>query len=303
MNVTVLDATPPVAKAGPDISIDQHQDVQFDGTGSRDNVGVAGWNWTFMYEDIAETLAGATPVFRFDDAGQFIVTLTVTDAAGNRAMDEVIVEVRDTTSPTADAGEDIMIDQRQEARFNGTGSTDNIGIAGWKWTFQVGIGQITLNGPTPTYVLGTPGRYEVTLTVNDLAGNSNSTKVIVVVRDIYPPSAIGPENITIKTGQSAVFNDKGSTDNVGVVNWTWSFTYKGRAILLYGSETSFTFEKEGKYEVKFKVRDAAGLEDTHALTVTVKRTANTTELPLWGIIVSVIVMLIVVTAVIKRKKA
>lgn len=95
----VVDSTPPVARAGPDRTVDQHTAVTFDGTGSTDNVGVASYTWRFADGGL-RVLTGATPTYTFDRAGAFTVTLTVTDAAGNSATDSLLVTVRDITPPT-----------------------------------------------------------------------------------------------------------------------------------------------------------------------------------------------------------
>jgi len=48
------------------------------------------------------------------------------------------------------------------------------------------------------------------------------------------------------------------TDNVGIVNWTWTFTYGGNEVTLYGETVSFRFGTAGNYTVRLTVTDAAG---------------------------------------------
>jgi len=59
-----------------------------------------------------------------------------------------------------------------------------------------------------------------------------------------------------------------STDNVGVTNYTWTFTYDGTTRTLYGPLAAFRFTVAGNYTVILAVRDAAGNSDTDAVTIT-----------------------------------
>lgn len=95
-----VDRTPPQAEAGPARNIPAGTAIAFDGSGSRDANGIANWTWTFV-DAGARSLYGATPSYRFANAGVFPVNLTVADPAGNSAQGRtwVNVTVPDTTPP------------------------------------------------------------------------------------------------------------------------------------------------------------------------------------------------------------
>ncbi len=181
VTITITDVTPPIADAGPDQAIIHGSFVTFDGRGSTDNVGTTGWTWTF--EDATpQSLSGPTPRYRFDNLGTFVVTLTVSDALGNRGTDTVtITSGLDPAPPSVDAGPDQVVFKGATVTFEGT-ATDNVAIASWTWAFDDG-GPQTLTGPRVSHRFGNAGTFAVTLTVTDPDGNSAGDSILVIVRD------------------------------------------------------------------------------------------------------------------------
>jgi PKD repeat protein len=92
-STTPPDTTAPVANAGADQSVTAGTVVTLDGSASTDNVGITNYTWTFTYNGTAITLYGESPTFRFWTAGDYAVTLTVRDAAGNTGTDVVQITV------------------------------------------------------------------------------------------------------------------------------------------------------------------------------------------------------------------
>jgi len=313
-----VDKGPPVAEAGPDVSLDQHAAATFDGSLSTDDIGINAWRWTFEYDGATVTLDAVSPWFRFDHAGTYVVTLNVTDAVGKWAMDSLTVTVRDTEPARAAAGPDIAIDQRQSASFDGSSSTDNVGVVSWRWTFVVvervpiadSGGQymdrsrtVTLNGPTASFAFDLAGRYPVTLVVADLAGNNDTVTLNVTVRDIEPPTARAGPDVTMKKGETVALDGSGSTDNARVVSWNWSCD-GGNLTAFNGSAASVRFAKAGKYTVTLRVRDAAGLEGTDTLTVTVTdRAARRSGEPVWAAALAVATVALAGVALARRRAA
>ena len=179
------DHTPPVANAGADQSVDEDAVVHFDGSGSTDNVGIRSYVWTFV-DGTPKSLSGIAPSYIFLNPGNYTVTLTVRDAARNWDTDTLVVSVRDITPPVANAVADQSVDEGAEVQFDGSGSTDNVGITSHVWTFIDGTPK-TLTGIAPTYTFSNPGNLTVTLNVTDAAGNWATDTVTIAVRDITPP--------------------------------------------------------------------------------------------------------------------
>ena len=299
--VEVRDITPPTAVAGADIELDQHQVAHFDGRGSSDNVEVAAWTWE-IDSGSNVLLYGTSPTFQFDDAGTYIVTLTVRDPSGNSAMDTITLVVRDITPPVADAGHDSVIDQGQTATFAGERCTDNVGVVTWEWTFEYGGAPVSLSGPNESYTFGAPGTYLITLRATDAAGNSASATTHLKVTDIVPPTATLHMVLDAKKGVPVTLDGSGSTDNVGIVNWTWRIRLEGESTWreVYGETPRFTFQKPGDHSVQLVVTDADGNTATsERVTVHVPNTM------LWIAIIVVVaaaVVLLVAAAARRRRR-
>jgi parallel beta-helix repeat protein len=92
VNPWFLDKTPPVAEAGPNQTVYEDTPVTFDAGASSDNVGIVSYVWTFV-DVTPQTLTGITPTYIFTSPGVYLVTLNVSDSAGNHATDKVTITV------------------------------------------------------------------------------------------------------------------------------------------------------------------------------------------------------------------
>ena len=80
-----------------------------------------------------------------------------------------------------EAGLDVTIDAGGTVTFNGTGSADDFGIVVSYWQFTYNGAPVNLTILTASFRFETPGTYEVTLTVEDLAGHRDSDTLTVTV--------------------------------------------------------------------------------------------------------------------------
>lgn len=268
MTVTVRDAVPPSADAGPDQSVSVGDTVTFDGSGSSDETSIASYTWTFT-DGGTVTLTGVAPTYVFDTPGTYTVTLTVTDGGGNTDSDTMTVTVIDDVPPVADAGPDQEVEAGTTVSFDGSGSSDNVGIASYEWEFTDGS-LVTLTGVSPDYTFDNVGEFTVTLTVTDEAGLSDTDTVVIrVLPSNEPPVANAGADITVTAGDEVQFNGTGSTDDVGIVNYTW--TVLGTTMdPLYGPEPTMVFDEPGVYTVRLVVTDGDGATDEDTVTVIVE---------------------------------
>lgn len=91
---TETDKEAPSVEAGPDQIVGQGETVTLDGTLSTDNVGIVNWQWSLVYGGAPVAFGGELALFTFEIPGTYLVSLTVTDAAGKSAEDTFRVTVR-----------------------------------------------------------------------------------------------------------------------------------------------------------------------------------------------------------------
>jgi PKD repeat protein len=192
MTVTVVDDEDPVADAGEDpTGVTAGDTVTLSASNSTDNAGIVNYTWEFT--DVSPmALYGETVEYVFDEAGEFVVTLTVRDDAGNTDTDTVTVTVSEppvNDPPIADAGDDEVISAGTEYTFDGSGSSSD--ATNFTWTFVYDGGTETLYGETANWTFDSSGEYTVTLTVtDDLGATDTDTVTITVEGEGYPLSLL-----------------------------------------------------------------------------------------------------------------
>jgi PKD repeat protein len=191
VNVTA-DLSAPIASAGPDLTGFRNSFVIIEGLDSIDNVGVRSWIWTF-YDGIDDrTFHGSTLVHTFSINGNYEITLNVSDIAGNWDTDKIqITIVTDDVKPVADAGIDLIVNQDKSVVFNGLASYDNVDILEYSWDMDDGDG-VNWSDPdyfgsdlwNPIHIFTRTGIFNVTLRVEDEAGNWDTDTIKITVVDV-----------------------------------------------------------------------------------------------------------------------
>ncbi|TLZ53180.1 MAG: PKD domain-containing protein [Methanobacteriota archaeon] len=269
--ITGVTATPDPSEAGALVNLTATiQDP--------DGISVATVGITFPDTSVttASLIHGIGNVWYFTRAygllGSYPFTITATD--GNASFPRTAVAtgsftVRDTTAPIANAGPDQTVPQGTLVVLDGRGSTDNTGIANYTWSFIDGT-VVTRFGATPGYQFANAGVFQVTLVVQDLAGNAASDDVNITVRDITPPVlgtiSITPSTAIVEAPGTATITFTAS-DNVGVVGaWVAASDPLGTPL---GNDSVFTppnsyapspwfLASLGLYSFTVSVADAAG---------------------------------------------
>ncbi len=189
ITVSPLNA-PPVVDAGPDQAVDYvGTSVQLDGSQSDDPDGDL---VTYLWEITEPENSGAlfddpelpNPLFTADAYETYTITLTVTDAWGLSAIDEVIVSF-ENVKPVAYTDENQSCVINEAVILSGSGSDDNGDDLTYLWQIFSGPdeSQATIKDETSTsasIVPDVPGEYVVSLTVNDGTENSAPSFVSIV---------------------------------------------------------------------------------------------------------------------------
>jgi PKD repeat protein len=205
----------------------------------------------------------------YDTPGDYNVTLTVTDDAGNVAVATQTVTVGSsspggltaafTFSPTSPAA-------NVAVHFNASSSTSSAAIASYKWDFGDGHSTTTTTAlVSHTYTLN--GTFVVTLTIKDTNGLTATTN----------------DQVTIGAGATAAFTFSPASPTAGVVSFdaSTSTASNGGTIVTYvwtfGDGTAVSTSTPlvahtyaaGPYTVKLTVTDSDGSTGTSTQTLVV----------------------------------
>jgi len=265
--------TPPVANANGPYNGTAGAPLQLDGSASTDTDGtIVSYQWDFGDNNIG---SGVSPTNTYATSGTYTITLTVTDdqGASNTATTTATIG-QGNQAPIADPNGPYEGTINTTLEFDGSASSDPDGtIASYSWDFGDGT---TGNGMTATHSYTTPGSFNVTLTVTDDTGASDSAGTTAVIRDTVnqPPTADanGPYNGTV--GIPVAFNGTSSSDTDGtVVRYDWDFG-DGTTDVDAGPAPSHTYLSDGSYTVTLTVTDNTGNTDTDVTTATIGGVAN-----------------------------
>lgn len=150
--------------------------VRFSSAGSTDDGLIVSRLWNF---DDGQTSRDISPVHTFQDTGEFIVRITLTDDDGASSSRSIVISV--TEAPIAV----ISVDRTSAAsapaifNFDGSASMDPDGtIERYHWDFGDGSSELV---PVVVHTFATPGTYRVRLTVTDDKGVTGSNDKIIQV--------------------------------------------------------------------------------------------------------------------------
>jgi parallel beta-helix repeat protein len=233
-------------------------------------------------------------------------------------LSEKSVTIEDNDNPKANISPIQSTEIGSIMTFNGSASTDNIGINNYSWTFTYNNSQITLYGNSPEFVFFMGGDYVITLNVTDFADNWNITTKIVNITfptliDKISPIAHAGINQQVKTGSMVILNGTLSSDNVAISNYTWTFTYNGSTVTLFGPLSQFIFWSPGDYAITLKVTDTSGNWNTDIVSILVttdqidppdtndeKKEKGVWYQDYWWLFVIIIICLIIVVIIIYK---
>ncbi len=264
----LVDDAAPEADAGEDQTIENNTMVQFDGTGSFDYSGITNYTWDFIYDGNPITLYGPDPQFQFNMYGSFLVNLNVTDPWNHWDMDNLTVFVEDITPPSADAGEDQWVEPGDLVTFDGSGSSDNVAVGNYTWTFTYDGNPQTLYEAGPSFQFDLPGIYTVTVVVEDTSTNTDTDTVTVWVNDSVLPAADAGIDQLVDQWDLVNFDGSGSSDNVGIASYEWTFN-DGGGQTLNGVMPVYDFNNAGFFAVTLNITDLFGNWDEDVVNITV----------------------------------
>jgi len=172
---------PPTANANGPYSGTTGVAVNFTSAGSNDSDGnIVAFAWDF---GDGGTSSAANPSHTYTAAGDYTVTLTVTDNGGATGTDSTAATITDqppaNVPPTANANGPYTGTTGTAVNFSSAGSNDQDGnIVAFAWDFGDGG---TSSAANPSHTYASAATFDVTLTVTDndgATGNDSTTAII-----------------------------------------------------------------------------------------------------------------------------
>lgn len=261
----------PLANGGPNQVATVGSTVTLNASASTNpsGTGTLGFSWAFSSVPAGSgaTLsnpASVTPTFVPDVVGNYVLTLTVSNGAGN---DTTTVTVSTVVSPpVADAGPNQTIKAGATVFLNGSASTDIDGnplTYAWSLLQRPSGSSAALTGAntvSPTFVADASGAYMAQLIVSDANGISNPSTVAITSTNTAPVANAGPDQ---SVAQHSVVQLDGSrsTDVDGnplTYSWEMIALPAGSAATLSNPaivNPVFTADLPGTYVAQLTVND------------------------------------------------
>ena len=212
--------------------------------------GAVQWAWAFVYNPYSYyqnlTYGGPTNSFQYVTDQNYLVQLTVTNAAGCQASETQTVIV---TSPYADivlTGASPWVCGQPLTETFGSANIPN--LASWEWIFGDGDSS---NAASPTHTFTSPGHYETYLKWTDKNGCSGTSNVLYT--NITPPiNANFSANVTtVCAGQEVDFSETGIPNNAIYADWGFGDGLPGDEFSFAGA--SHVYYTPGVYAVSLYV--------------------------------------------------
>jgi PKD repeat protein len=198
------------------------------------------WAWSFP-GGIPSTSTQSSPLVTYNTAGQYEVTLTVTNAFGSNSSTQII-SVDAEPQPVADFDYSVNLNQ-VFFEYTGTGGTS------FQWNF--GDNSPVSNGQNPIHTYTSNGSYVVTLTVSNNCGFDQKSYTVVIS---FPPTANFTANIT--TGCAPLLTTF-TNQSSNATSYLWDFS---GPVTFSSNLTSPTinFTTPGIYTVSLTAFNSAG---------------------------------------------
>jgi len=271
--------------------------VTFDGTYSFDFDGViVAYAWDFDGDSVIDS-TNAIVDYTFQQPGTFDIALTVIDDSDNTDTFIYPVTVSGEAGidsgtsflpPVADfsympaqprSGETVLFDGTTSSDFDGT-------ITTYAWDFN-GNGESDAFQSVASHVFAAPGAHNVSLTVTDNGGNSDTVTYSIVVTEqtqipLTPPASahLPIANFQISPtapspGNAILFNGTSSLDLDGLIeSFAWDFDGNGETDST-APIAEHVFASAGLHDVTLTVTDDDGNSDSVTISIDVRPQTST----------------------------
>ncbi|MCR9131878.1 MAG: PKD domain-containing protein [bacterium] len=215
------------------------------------------YNWAGL--GVPPNSSGSSITVQHAQPGVYPVRLTIDDNTGSRNATFTVnrvYEINAAPEPNFSMPENIA--PGDIVTLNALESSDpNVDDLAYTWSLN---GQIIASSEITTLSLDEPGDYNVTLTVDDQRGASNSSQSLTQVIHVNAPPTPIISAVPITSKANVEFAANQSTDlESDIQSYLWDFGDGNRAS---GPQVSHTYQSTGTYTVKLTVDDGASLANS-----------------------------------------
>ena len=242
---------------------------------------IADWDWDIQPSvGVTENLDDAGGTIKFDELGEYEITLTVEDDNGftddySRTIDVINMppEADFDISTIVLQGQDVIIKDESEL-----GDSD-IDTYDWMIKYPDGADESHIVGIMPggigdqkTIYFDKEGVYTLQLTITDVMGDSDTKEIEVTVEPAVPVAGFNWDGYWKQNRLVTLTNNSVSTDRYPIDTFEWYFTaVSGGArddAVKIDEDCNLTqrrviFKEPGNYSIKLKVTNKAGHSDSY----------------------------------------
>lgn len=220
----------------------EQQTVQF--TDISTGQSITNWTWDFGDGSAISNVQNATHIYSL--AGSYDVTLIAGNSSG--CVDTIIKTIIVNTIPTP------LFSANASCEGTTTSftdlSTDTVAITNWFYDFNDGNNSTSQN---PDYIYASAGTYNVSLTVTNINGCSN-TFVLPVTVNVYPVANYSADTVCIGTPTTFTDISTGSP-----TSWQWNFGDGNSGST--GPVITHVYNTAGSFVTSLTVSSGAGCTD------------------------------------------
>ncbi|WP_276500061.1 PKD domain-containing protein [Terrimonas pollutisoli] len=252
---------PPIAKFEYSVNC-ANRSVSFNNTSSVD-AAVSPLTYLWQMGDPANTqfTVATPPLFTYPGPGTYNVTLTITNGTCTHTVTKPVTLV--------DEKADFTINENPVCKnsvFTLSSINNNANnITNYEWT--VGSTILAETDRSVRDRLSTNGTYDVSLTITDINGCTN-TKTVANYITVYGPSArFEPATTGGCLNKAVTFNDLSTPApaSAAIVKWEWNFGDSTPVQTFNAPPFTHVYTKAGRFPVTLVVTDANGCTDRYRL--------------------------------------
>ncbi|MCG2827222.1 MAG: right-handed parallel beta-helix repeat-containing protein [Thermoplasmatales archaeon] len=249
------DISSPHGNAGDDKEVNEGEETELNASLSWDNVEIVDYTWNFIDNGENIVLYGEIMPYTFTQPGYYVITLNVSDNAGNWDVDTLNITVKDITPPV------IIV----SSPINNAITNQNITLVYFVSDNFDDAEDITVIGPNNNTVYSDEGEHTITINASDKAGNTANKTIIFIIDKTAP-------TITITITESSQTTSK----NTFTIHWSasddvlyYEVSTDGINWVNVSTDTQYTFTiSKGANILYVRGTDKAGNKGTDMITVT-----------------------------------